>query len=225
MDNIDIIIQPIFTNVTIEIDKSNNDIDIDVKGATSFIPTDLLTDYGFYDKSIQWNIAYNWGDHSLENYLKLEDISLVATSNDYNDLDNKPDISGIATNAFNLNQHLIAFNPHGLKEESLNGTVVNPSIFGSSYQINLNSSVETWITLTQNMTFTETGLPANGESFIREIYLKGNFTFTSFESLGYTARNNSDDYDGNVWNFIQLRNTRLPDGTLLKFYIIENLPI
>ncbi|GAH58770.1 unnamed protein product, partial [marine sediment metagenome] len=33
--------------------------------------TDLFTDYSFTDNSIDWDIAYGWGDHSGEGYLKV----------------------------------------------------------------------------------------------------------------------------------------------------------
>ena len=37
---------------------------------TLFTPSTLFDDYGFIDNSFNWDMAYGWGDHSIEGYLK-----------------------------------------------------------------------------------------------------------------------------------------------------------
>src|SRR5690606_26863424 len=40
-----------------------------ISDLSHFIPTDLLTDYGFVDNSIDWDTAFSWGDHSTVGYI------------------------------------------------------------------------------------------------------------------------------------------------------------
>lgn len=75
-----------------------------------------------------WDTAYGWGDHSQAGYALLSNLSTVATTGDYADLTNKPDLStswgdigGSITNQTDLQQALNAKAP--VDSPTFTGTV------------------------------------------------------------------------------------------------------
>jgi|TARA_R110000822_G_scaffold152112_8_gene291338 hypothetical protein len=72
MANLDIFVTKNLTNLTVEIQPVSH--------------TTLLSDYGFNDNSTNWDIAYNWGNHTTENYSRnihgnIVSLDLVSGTN------------------------------------------------------------------------------------------------------------------------------------------------
>lgn len=166
----------------------------------------------------------NDGSDNTSVYVEADELGTVATSNDYNDLDNKPTIPtpltlhseltlddgtnphnttksdvglGNVDNTSDLNKPISNATQTALDSKQDISTLTTSSIT-TTYDIDWNIGTH-YLTMTANTTLTESNLPSGATTKVISIYITGNFALTLPTNW---STNIIGGYDGTVLNQI-----------------------